>query len=138
MSEEINNIVPVGNFPAVFATLGEHQLLATVDSGSTLNLMPLRSAQAYGYKIDTSKASTLTLARGNTRTDGTVKLKLTIAHVSHNNNLSSSRLHVFTTHWRVHMQALWPSTGLYHTQGDSPIAHHSRVLTHGRCSRGSL
>ena len=75
-------VSPKDNFATVSASIGKTELLETVDSGSTVNLMPFIFAKPLRFHIDFEDIKSIRMAEGKVQTSGTVQFNLTINSVT--------------------------------------------------------
>ena len=76
------NVPAVGNFITTPAKIGNWDLVATVDTASTINLMPLSIAEYLNLTIDRHASSDLSMAKGTAKTSGIAHFKLTIGSIT--------------------------------------------------------
>ena len=76
------NVPAVGNFITTPAKIGNWDLVATVDTASTINLMPLSIAEYLNLTIDRHVSSDLSMAKGTAKTSGIAHFDLTIGSIT--------------------------------------------------------
>ena len=82
VNDDTTGVSPKDNFATVSASIGKTELLATVDSASTVNLMPFIFAKSLRLHIDFEDVKLIRMAKGKVQTSGTVQFKLTINTVT--------------------------------------------------------
>ena len=82
VNEDTAGVSPKYNFATVSANIGRTELLATVDSASTVNLMPFIFAKSLRLHIDFEDVKSIRMAEGKVQTSGTVQSNLTMNSVT--------------------------------------------------------
>ena len=82
VNDDSTGVSPKDNFATVSASIGKTELLATVDSASTVNLMPFIFAKSLRLHIDFEDVKSIRMAKGKVQTSGTVQFNLTINSVT--------------------------------------------------------
>ena len=127
VNDDSTGVSPKDNFATVSASIGKTELLATVDSASTVNLMPFIFAKSLRLHIDFEDVKSIRMAKGKVQTSGTVQFNLSInsvtkrikvlvlkdltfvfflvfPHVEHSNSQSTSGHSRSQDHHKLHRQ----------------------------------